>query len=214
MKQTGDLNKLPADKLQAVYLAGLREFASKPFSDASTDVITSQGGISKGLLFHYFGSKKDFYLYCLKRSMDTLTAPTDDTDSGDFYDILFDTMNAKFSLCMEHMLETRLVNMASRDASREIAADKSAIMRAYALDIRRHSEAVMTRAVSRLRIREDQKPLAQSGLTLYASALMNKYLLAYQERPEDFFRQSDRLKKEFRDYIDLMLKGIEKEDNV
>lgn len=211
MEQMKGLERLPAEKLQAVYQAGLQEFSAKPFAEAGTDIITARAGISKGLLFHYFGSKRAFYLYCLQRALDTLTAPPEEAQGDSFYDILFDTLDAKLALCTGHMQETKLVNMASRDASKEIAADKAKILRVYTQQVQQRSARVMERAVACLALKEEQRPLAQSGLTLYASALINKYLLLYQERPEEFFKQSDALRQEFRAYIDLMLKGIEKE---
>ncbi|MEM5769547.1 MAG: TetR/AcrR family transcriptional regulator, partial [Bacillota bacterium] len=50
--------------------AALREFASKGFDDASTNVIAKESGISKPLMFHYVKNKKDLFLflfdYCLE----------------------------------------------------------------------------------------------------------------------------------------------------
>lgn len=50
--------------------AALKEFATKGFHEASTNVIAKEAGISKGLMFHYVNSKKDFFLflcdYCSK----------------------------------------------------------------------------------------------------------------------------------------------------
>jgi TetR/AcrR family transcriptional regulator len=50
--------------------AALKEFARKGFDDASTNEIVKEAGISKGLLFHYFNTKKELFLflfdYCLE----------------------------------------------------------------------------------------------------------------------------------------------------
>lgn len=43
--------------------AALEEFAQKGFKSASTNEIVQKAGISKGLLFHYFGNKKQLYLF-------------------------------------------------------------------------------------------------------------------------------------------------------
>lgn len=53
-----DVNK---DKQDNIINAALKLFATKGYKDASTDVIVKEAGISKGLLFHYFGSKKGLY---------------------------------------------------------------------------------------------------------------------------------------------------------
>ena len=65
--------RLAEEKQQTIIEAGIREFSVFSYSDANTDRITSACGISKGLLYHYFGTKKGFYLYCLERSLKILT---------------------------------------------------------------------------------------------------------------------------------------------
>ena len=46
--------------------AALVEFAAKGYKKASTNTIVREANVSKGLLFHYFISKKDLYLYLYK----------------------------------------------------------------------------------------------------------------------------------------------------
>jgi TetR/AcrR family transcriptional regulator len=61
---------LEPERRNAILNAALREFASKGFDDASTNVIAKVSGISKPLMFHYVNNKKDFFLflfdYCLE----------------------------------------------------------------------------------------------------------------------------------------------------
>ena len=130
--------KLPAEKKDKILSAGIREFSQKSYNDAGTDRITEQCQISKGILFHYFGSKKKFYLYCLEKSMERLTSHTEPVTGKDFYEILFMEMDRKINLCMDYKDEMHMVNMASRDASSEIAAEKAEILQNYARTI--HSE--------------------------------------------------------------------------
>ena len=53
--------KIPQEKRDCIINAALEEFAKSGFSKASTTAIVEKAGISKGLLFHYFGSKKNLY---------------------------------------------------------------------------------------------------------------------------------------------------------
>ena len=92
--------KLPADKKELILSTGIKEFSQKSYKDVSTDVITGKCGISKGILFHYFGSKKKYYLYCLEQCLERLTEKTEETAGSDFYEILFESMNRKLSVCM------------------------------------------------------------------------------------------------------------------
>jgi AcrR family transcriptional regulator len=45
---------------------GLRLFGSRPYDDISIEEIAQLAGMSKGLLYHYFPSKRDFYVACLR----------------------------------------------------------------------------------------------------------------------------------------------------
>ncbi len=52
-------------KRERVITAALKEFA-KGYSSANMDKLAAEAGISKGLIFHYFGSKKGLFLFLLK----------------------------------------------------------------------------------------------------------------------------------------------------
>lgn len=80
------LAALPEDKRQRIIEACIKEFKTHGFNGASTNAITERAGISKGLLFHYFGNKRDLYLYLVDHvadyfisrfAADTAAAPAD-----------------------------------------------------------------------------------------------------------------------------------------
>ncbi len=52
--------------------AALEEFASKGYKKASTNTIVREAGVSKGLLFHYFISKKHLYIYLYTFAVETI----------------------------------------------------------------------------------------------------------------------------------------------
>ena len=64
------LLNLESNRREEIINAALKEFASKGFDDASTNVIAKEAGISKSLMFHYVNNKKDFFLflydYCIE----------------------------------------------------------------------------------------------------------------------------------------------------
>ncbi len=47
---------------------GLRLFGSRPYDEVSVEEIAQMAGVSKGLLYHYFPSKRDFYVACLEEA--------------------------------------------------------------------------------------------------------------------------------------------------
>ncbi len=202
--------KLPEERKQLILSTGIKEFCEKSYKDASTDHITKECGISKGILFHYFRSKKEFYLYCLNVAMESLTSQTKETENkSDFYDILFSSMERKISLCMRYSDEMHMVNMASRDASAEIAEGKAGILHKYMDLVQAESKTTLMRALAALEFKESENmEKTMEGLFLYIQAVLNKYLFQYQQAPDEFFQNSDRIKAEIKEYLDLMLFGI------
>ncbi|WP_242822113.1 TetR/AcrR family transcriptional regulator [Ethanoligenens harbinense] len=73
----GHLNEkfmsLNAEKQARILNAALEEFAKKGYKNASTNEIVRKAGISKGLLFHYFGNKKRLYLFLYDYANDVFT---------------------------------------------------------------------------------------------------------------------------------------------
>lgn len=73
---------LPASedsKKNSILNAAMAEF-TKGYDKTSTDTIVKSAGVSKGLLFHYFGSKKDLFLYAYEYALHTVIV--------EFYDLI------------------------------------------------------------------------------------------------------------------------------
>lgn len=56
---------LDEEKRKKIIAVSLKEF-TKGYDAANMDHLTNKAGISKGLIFHYFGSKKGLFLFLLK----------------------------------------------------------------------------------------------------------------------------------------------------
>lgn len=54
---------IPEDKKQRIIRAAMEQFAKNGYKKATVDEIVAAAGISKGLIFHYFGNKRQLYLY-------------------------------------------------------------------------------------------------------------------------------------------------------
>ena len=61
---------------------GLELFANRTYDDLSIDEIAKQAGISKGLLYHYFPSKRAFYVAAVREAARELLAETDIDQHG------------------------------------------------------------------------------------------------------------------------------------
>ena len=55
---------------------GLEAFAARSYDEVSIDDLARAAGISKGLLFHYFPTKRDFYVATIRAAARALLAAT------------------------------------------------------------------------------------------------------------------------------------------
>lgn len=53
------------DRRRQLLGIGLSKLVEKPIQDLSIDEVAAEAGISRGLLFHYFPTKRAFYLACV-----------------------------------------------------------------------------------------------------------------------------------------------------
>lgn len=102
--------------------AAMAEFING-YEKASTDAIVKSAGVSKGLLFHYFGSKKELFLYAYEYALQTVAqevfALIDQTDR----DILVRLRRVailKLELMRKHPVIFEFVNRATAFSDMEI----------------------------------------------------------------------------------------------
>ncbi len=77
--------RMSTDQRRAQLLAAGRQlFADRAYDQISTDEISAATNTSKGLLYHYFGSKRGFYLATIRAAAEDLLAVTefDDLQAG------------------------------------------------------------------------------------------------------------------------------------
>ena len=66
------------DERRAQLLAlGTRLFSTRSYEDISIDDVAEEAGISKGLLYHYFGGKREFYIEVLRATSEELRRLTE-----------------------------------------------------------------------------------------------------------------------------------------
>ena len=203
--------KITDEKKAAIIQSGMAEFSKKSYMDASTDEITKNCGISKGLLFHYFGNKKNFYLYCLEFALKKLLIDVPQPDQTDFYRIIFSHADEKFKLCEKYPSEIHLVNMAAREMSAKVLNEKNELIVRYMISTREKSQQIMEKAITTLELKDINTEKLKDAITIYLGVILNKYLERYKETPELFFERSAEIKAEIKEYLDFMLNGVVKE---
>ena len=110
----------------ALVTAAISEFATAGYLAASTNRIVEAAGVSKGLLFHYFGDKKGLYVEAVRtcitelmRRFDERLGPT----SPDLFERLRQYALAKWSLIEEEPSTFAFLQEAMTDPPAELRAD-------------------------------------------------------------------------------------------
>ncbi len=117
---------LKKEKQARMINAGLRLFALNGYHHASTDDIVKEAHISKGLLFHYFGSKAGYYafLYNYVNRYAILEFSSMIRTSGqDFFTLQEQLLNAEASVMEQHpFLFLFLQSVRNEDDSEGLSA--------------------------------------------------------------------------------------------
>ena len=207
---TKNFEKISDEKKEQIITKGIEIFSKFSFVEARTDLITHEAGISKGLLFYYFGNKKNFYLYLFKHTVDLLTQDLEYEGTYDnFYEIIFYMMDMKYNLITKYPDETKFLNMVSKETHKEVSKDIRNILSIYHKKSKEKSSKIILSAVKKLKLRQDidtQKII--KSLSLYIDAIVMKYLHLYQDKPMELFDNFHEFKKDVKEYLDLMIYGI------
>jgi AcrR family transcriptional regulator len=73
--------------------SAVAEFAAHGYTGASMNAVSSGGGISKGIIYHYFNSKSELYLSCVSYCINDMASSINEKmsdESGDTADSYFD----------------------------------------------------------------------------------------------------------------------------
>ncbi len=97
--------ELSEEKQLSILRAAIEVFAKYEYKKASTDLIASKAGVSKGLLFYYFHNKKDLYLTVYEYVKQIITKGVADSrllEITDFFDLITYATMKKIKILAEN----------------------------------------------------------------------------------------------------------------
>lgn len=80
VNMSSSFERLDESKKKTILDAALTEFSQYGYQNASTNRIVANAGISKGLFFHYFGSKEGLFHYLVDYAVDFANRVMDEID--------------------------------------------------------------------------------------------------------------------------------------
>ncbi|KQP62732.1 TetR family transcriptional regulator [Nocardioides sp. Leaf285] len=94
-RSTSSRTRLSPDERRAQLLdLGVRLLATRSVDELSIDLLAEEAGISRGLLYHYFGNKHAFHEAVVRRAADDLIEQTAPPTAGDPIERLLLSMTA------------------------------------------------------------------------------------------------------------------------
>lgn len=129
-------------KKERILNAALAEFAQKKYDDASTNNIVTSAQIGKGMLFHYFGNKKNLYLYLYKYVREIMDNEIcsqigpDKGGKGDLPSILKQIGMRKLEVLKRHPDMTDFIAQTKREKSPEVHDDLEKIEKERSYQLR------------------------------------------------------------------------------
>jgi len=204
------LENIPDDKRERIITAAIKEFANKGYEKASTNAITTEAGIAKGLLFHYFGSKKKLFLHLVQYALDIALEHYQQNLpqlSPDFADRLVELGMEKLSFYRQHPELSQFVTAAFMDPPKEIATE----LKVLEQKLRTQNSGLMMKDLDLSGLRDDiDKKKAMELITLALEGLGNKYKAKYRDSPGKIMEEFDQIFAEMKEYIELLKYGTYK----
>ncbi len=206
-------DNLNEEKKSKIINACLEEFAENGYEKASTNAIVNRAGISKGLLFHYFGNKKNIYLYLLditiKHFMNRFYE-LDTKPSNDIFEKMIQSGMVKVKIAFEAPLMYKLIMEAFVDTPKgvkdEIAARYQEI---YAQAMPNFFENI-----DYSKFREDIDTMkAIEFISLCLDSLYRKYVnMAKGKASKLSIEETEAMVKEQYEFVDMIKNGIYKKN--
>ena len=135
---------LPQEKQNRIVDAAMNLFGEVGYKKAYISEIAAASGISKALIFHYFGSKKGLYSYLVYytgKIVMTEAQHERDTAGQDFFDRVLTTVKFRLTIKSRYPAMNMFMESVYNEDDPEVTADIERLL-AIAQDM--HSKVIMT----------------------------------------------------------------------
>jgi AcrR family transcriptional regulator len=211
------LSKLPEDKKQKIIKVSMEEFSRNGYGGTSTNVITTRAGISKGLLFHYFTSKKELFLFLASMVFDDfieqIKGEQKDITGYSLPENVKKLFLSKAGYFAGHELEFVFLTKALQDNHQEVIEEVRKIsMDMYNLLLSQRLE-IVKRSIAIDKLRDDISfDTAMECIMLSLDALTTKFLNLYRNKKADLIEHPEPILSITDIYLDILCNGIYKKD--
>lgn len=194
-------------KKQHILHACLAEFAEYGYERANTNRICEAAEVSKGLIFHYFGSKKKLFILAVEKCLNDILAYFNDfsVDDRDFLSATLKYSGHKMKFFMENPLHYKVLMQAFYNAPNELKPeiDKK---RREVYDIGKN---IILELLTRLPLKDGvNREQALSLIMAVSNIIEGKYISTVSNQDGFSTEQYKAVEKEYMELMKLVLYGI------
>jgi TetR/AcrR family transcriptional regulator len=202
------------EKRQRIIRASIEEFG-KGYALASTNEIVRKAGVSKGLLFHYFGSKKNLFLEVFKESTarlqeKLLSSLSQEDDKESIPDDIFQSLTRlaliKLKLFQDDPALYQFLAVAIQDSPDEIRQELQVFIDTAA----EHGIGKLLNGIEFSDLRPDVDPVKALKLI---QLVMDGFQHDYLRRKDLASLDWDKEVAEFTEYMDILRKGLGRQES-
>jgi TetR/AcrR family transcriptional regulator len=212
--------KQPQEKKDLIIKVAIEEFVKNGYDKASTDVITRRAGISKGILFHYFKSKKNLYLYLVNYVKDLMTEKTmevlKEIQCDDFFERVKEIALLKQKLAVQYLQESQFIADAFSNPPVAVKKEMEEIIKKYYETYQEEfllEHVYIKNLIQTEKLRDDISVDTVISMTMFiVEQLSNKYWALYRNKQMDIVNIMESSIKELNDYLKIVKYGIYKTD--
>lgn len=205
---------LPEEKRNRIIRICVEEFAEHGYTMASTNHIIERAGISKGILFHYFGNKKNLFLYIVNHAFSFYMQKIKQLylkPSQDLFERLAESSLVKLRMFAEDSILARFYMNAFTNPPDELKKELKDI---YDIQYRESVPFVVRNDIDTGRFRKGVDPeKAFKMLLLFFQGLSTQIIELYRGRKDIPYKEIEERAKEVWDYIEIMKYGIYEKEN-
>lgn len=198
---------LSAKKQATILNAAFKCFGAQGYKKASMNDIASAAHISKPALFHYFGTKKNLYLYALQRCAEIFIAALSDgfePATDDFFERILLATDIKIALLKKHPALLAFLSAAYKETNKEVVTEIKELMAGAETNALR--EQIVFAGTDLTRFKDDVDP------KLVLKMLMSMGY-GYMNPTEPFSKEDlDTMREDFKQSVGLLKAHLYKED--
>lgn len=198
---------MDSPKKDEILRACLHEFAEYGYEKANTNRISEQAGVSKGLIFHYFGSKQRLFMLTVETCIDELMSRFEgfSMEGLGFVEATLVYARIKADFFAENPEQYKVISQAFMQTPEAL---KSELRQRYA-KLHAVGMQIMQGLLAKLELRARVSPeRAMEMITAVLATLENRYVPILSTEARISVELMNRITQDYVELMELVLYGI------